>query len=835
MVRWAWRLFRREWRQQLLVLALTTVAVAAALVGAAIGSQTPQSASATFGSADHLVTLPGTDPRLAADIAAIRARFGTVDVIDAGNIDTGSARRAQVRAQDPTGPYGRATLALRSGRYPAGSGQIAVTSQLASRYHLSVGEVWATAPGGPKQVVGLVENPQNLLDTFALVPAGQLSAPAQVTVLFDADSAQAAAFAFPTGAVAQTRPPPAAGLTREAVVLVVATFGLIFIGLVSAAGFSVMAQRRLRALGMVGSLGATDRNIRLVMVANGAIVGLVAAVIGAAIGLATWFAYAPHLQTSANHVVDALDLPWWLIGTCMGLAVVTTTLAARGPAGAVARIPVVAALSGRPTPPRPTRRSAVPGIVLVAAGLLLLAVAGPGTGAARNMPFLLLGIVMTVLGGLLFSPFAITVLATAARHTPVAARLALRDLARYRSRSSAALGAVTLAVTIAVMLSAVASTRSANVLDYVGPNLGANQLVVNGPPPRGPGVPDKAAVRAGVQPAAPGLPPGPALTPAQVQNRAGAIASAVGARDVLGLILAPVTLYRTTDPQFQNFNGAIEVATPELLAHYGMGPGDIEPGADILTSRPGLDSVAHLQLIGDPVPVADGSGPEQGPPPAPGSIDALAASCPPATCVAHPRIQETNRLPTGTDAPNVVITEHGLQRLGLQAGQPDRWLVETPRALTATQKDTAEAVAAAAGLTVDTKSAQPSLSALETGATAAGILLGLGVLAMTSGLIRSETAGDLRTLTATGASSRVRRAITAVTAGGLGLLGGLIGVAIGLAGLSAFYRRHLHDLFARLPVVDLLVLLIGLPLAAAVGGWLFAGRQPAAIAHQPLD
>jgi putative ABC transport system permease protein len=31
-VRWAWRMFRREWRQQVLVVALLTVAVAAAIV-----------------------------------------------------------------------------------------------------------------------------------------------------------------------------------------------------------------------------------------------------------------------------------------------------------------------------------------------------------------------------------------------------------------------------------------------------------------------------------------------------------------------------------------------------------------------------------------------------------------------------------------------------------------------------------------------------------------------------------------------------------------------------------------------------------------------------------
>ena len=39
--RWAWRLFRREWRQQMLVLALITVAVAATLIGAAGATNTP--------------------------------------------------------------------------------------------------------------------------------------------------------------------------------------------------------------------------------------------------------------------------------------------------------------------------------------------------------------------------------------------------------------------------------------------------------------------------------------------------------------------------------------------------------------------------------------------------------------------------------------------------------------------------------------------------------------------------------------------------------------------------------------------------------------------------
>ncbi len=118
--------------------------------------------------------------------------------------------------------------------------------------------------------------------------------------------------------------------------------------------------------------------------------------------------------------------------------------------------------------------------------------------------------------------------------------------------------------------------------------------------------------------------------------------------------------------------------------------------------------------------------------------------------------------------------------------------------------------------------------------TAAGILVALGVLAMTVGLIRSETAGDLRTLTATGASSSTRRTLTGATAGALALLGALLGTAGAYAALLAWHRSNLHPL-THVPVANLLIIVVGLPLVATAAGWLLAGREPAAIARQPLE
>ena len=37
------------------------------------------------------------------------------------------------------------------------------------------------------------------------------------------------------------------------------------------------------------------------------------------------------------------------------------------------------------------------------------------------------------------------------------------------------------------------------------------------------------------------------------------------------------------------------------------------------------------------------------------------------------------------------------------------------------------------------------------------------------------------------------------------------------------------------PASNLLLILVGMPLAAAVAGWLLAGREPAAMARQPME
>ena len=164
----------------------------------------------------------------------------------------------------------------------------------------------------------------------------------------------------------------------------VATVFLLLASLVAAAGFAVVAQRRLRQLGMLAAVGATQKHLRLVLVTNGAVVGAIAAVTGTIAGLALWLVFAPTLESAVDHRIDRLSLPWGLIAMAVVLAVLGATAAAWWPARTVARLPVMLALSGRPPTPRPARHSAIAAAALIAVGISCLALSDRDRAAAHR-------------------------------------------------------------------------------------------------------------------------------------------------------------------------------------------------------------------------------------------------------------------------------------------------------------------------------------------------------------------------------------------------------------------------------------------------------------------
>jgi putative ABC transport system permease protein len=827
-VRWAWRLFRREWRQQLLILALIVVAVAATIVGSAVATDSRPAANFGFGSAGDQVIYQSANARVAGDIATIQRRFGRTEVIENQTLTIpGTINTYQLRAESTNGAFSQPMLSLVSGHYPTTTDEVAVTTGVASAFHLRIGDLWHQ-DGTARRVVGVVENPQSLLDEFALVLPGQVKEPTQVIVLFNAPGA------VPSVPGGQVSTPATAAATNvinpETISLTALILGMLLIALVSIGGFTVLAQRRLRSIGMLESLGATDKHVRLVVRANGAVVGIVGAVLGFLLGFVAWLAYRPKLEQSAHHRIGVFGLPWLVVVLAMVLAVVATYFAASRPAKAITRVPIVAALSGRPAPPRQIRRSAVPGIVLIVIAFVLLGLSGATNGNGPGMGELLLGLVVLVPGIILLAPFCLSLVALLARRVPISPRLALRDLARYRARSGSALAAISLGVLVAVIVCLAAAARYGNVLDYAGPNVAANELALHyfAPPPPG-SIQVNPNGKTQVVKSSP-----PAVNPTQLTKSAQRIATALGAQLIpLESPDANINALNTGNGQGRTWNGAIYVATPKLLRAFGITSSEINPDTDILTARPGLSGVSGLFLTyggsGNAKGNANGGGD------GPGGLQGCTASH---GCLAHPVIQELGALPAGTSAPNTVITEHAVRQFHLQTSTND-WLVLGTQPFTAAQITNAQATAATSQLSVESKNDQPSSWEVINWATAFGIILALGIVAMSVGLVRSEAASDLRTLTATGASSFTRRHLTAVTAGALGFLGALLGVVGGYIALIGWLRSNSLNggvsALGNVPIKNLLVILVGMPLVAAVVSWLFAGREPAFVGRRPME
>jgi putative ABC transport system permease protein len=816
-VRWVWRMFRREWRQQVLVLALVTVTLAAAIgFATAAYNLTPVSGKSDFGTASQSFVFDDPDPEvLRRTLAAGEQYFDAVDAIGHRDVPVpGSVDTVDYRAQDPEGPYGSPLLDLRDGRYPATDDEVAVTDSIVEELDADIGASLAL-DGAERTIVGVVENPSDLDDEFALLPPSAIGSSESLTMLVDTSSERARSFLSgadgdATG-VADNVIYSEMGDVPESVlaalvVLVVATVALFLVSLVAAASFVVVAQRRLRQLGMLAAIGATEKHVRLVMVATGVVAGTVAGVLGTILGVAGWVVLAPRMEEAAGYRIDAFDVPWWLVVAGMLLAVITGAGAAWWPARTMARIPPVQALSGRPPRPSPTHRSAALAGAFIVGGVASLSLAsdvvfnntGDDTVSWINVSFVAAGTLAVIVGVLLVSPLAIRVLARAAARLPVAMRLALRDLGRYQARSGAALAAISLAlgIPVAIVVTAAAAEQSADT-----GNLSDRQLLVQGsqdPGPKPPYLPEPTEVedlQAGVDRLAASL-DDPSVIALDVPVDPNAPVDPGEGR-------FPVELGEPQSDGFR-FVSILCVATPALLDRYGVDLDAVDPGTEFFTVETG-----ELAIL-TAVPRDSGRSDPQ--------------------MVTNP----WTLTPTYSSLPGSLVTLDGLRQRGWEVASSGRWLVETSEPLTSEELATARDVAAGAGLTIESRDQQTGLQVLRSGATAVGMLLALGILAMTVGLIRSEAAGDVRTLTATGASGATRRTLTATTAGGLALLGVALGTACAYLTLVAGFRGNLGDL-TQVPVTNLAVIAAGTPLAAAAAGWLLAGREPPVITRQLIE
>jgi putative ABC transport system permease protein len=791
--RWSWRLYRREWRQQGLVVALITVAVAASVLGATAAYNATDNRVAEFGSANHrfenAVSRPADIPPY---LAEAEEWFGTIEVIGHQQVPIpGTTATVELRSIEPDGAYSSPTVSVLDGRRPAAAGETALTAGAAADLDAALGD--QVEVGGHRfDVVGIVENPADLDDEFALVPpAGQV--PESITLLVHADSEHADRF--------RPRITPGQGFiesrqsteqaTAAVAVFVIATVAMVLVCLVAGASFATLAHRRMRQLGLLAAAGATPRHLRRAMVANGTAVGLTAAVAGTGAGLLAWLASASALERAATHRIDRWNIPIWLPVVGIALAVATATMAAWWPARAVARMPITDAVAARPPAPRRLHRSLAAAVALFAFGVLAIGAGIDPKSEAMTPLWFISGIVALPVAVLLASAPVLRAVARLAGRLPVGTRLAVRDLARFESRSAAALGAITLALGIAVSVVVVAA---ANVPDADEGNLQADQLVVWTYAPDAFGglqVPeltdeDLTQREADLQEIA-ALAPGARVVPLDV---------AVDPSDpeVVGgqPLLNNAVLGRPVNENTVRDSGRVFVATNELLDYLELDADDQPPGTLLLTHQTGevfiTGNITNPVFVRDPVPADD---------------------------VVHIDV------PNVSSGPRTLITAAGLDAAGLEPMRAG-WLLDLEEPLAAEDLVRAREIAAGAGLAIEDRDSTGGLTMVRHVATAAGVLLALSILAMTAGLLRSQSRHELRTLQAVGATRRIRRAITASTCGVLALAGAVLAVVIAYAALLAGYWPE-NERLADAPVPHLVALVVGLPLVAAGLAWVLGG------------
>ena len=291
---------------------------------------------------------------------------------------------------------------------------------------------------------------------------------------------------------------------------------------------------------------------------------------------------------------------------------------------------------------------------------------------------------------LLLAPLGIRALAALAGRAPVAVRLALRDLARYQARSGAALAAASLAVGIAATIAVTAAAQQAHDHTLTGGNLPTDQLIVWLANPNDQGGPGLSVVPAGgATPRAGGAQPGGGRQRqvdgrrdrASARQRHGPRAGRRRRPDT-----PPVPAGAPPDAGQANLGPPDQragparagprsprpyVATPAILDLYRIPAAVVAAGSDILSSRRDLSGVelgTGFKGTSDPSTVQ-------------------VTAC----CRTTPR-RRTRSSP-----------QKDMTALRADTAEPVGWLVQANQPITAAQITDARHRAAAAGITIETR------------------------------------------------------------------------------------------------------------------------------------
>jgi putative ABC transport system permease protein len=397
----------------------------------------------------------------------LRVRRGTAEVRTADGVGRLNAISVDAGTKLTDG-----YVTVLKGRAPTGPDEVALSKQAVQRLGTDLGGTVTSGDGKRVYtVVGLIEFPSMLEQNLLFAP---ITDDKPVGFSFDDDSwivdtpdpitwSQVIAFNRlgmrlvsrdvllhpPTRTELTFQRPPPATVQDFAAGTLIAGLALLEIVLLAGPAFAVSARRRQRQLALVAANGGTPAHVRRIVLADGVVLGAVAAGAGIAGGIVAAFAARPYIEEYLAHsrAGGYRIFPAALVAIT-ALAIGTGLIAALVPAFITARQNVVASLAGRRGVTRSKKRWLILGLVMTAIGTLIVSY---GTARIRSET-MLVGLIIGELGLVLCTPAMVGLIARIGRILPIAPRIALRDAARNRAAAAPAISAVMAAVAGSVAL-----------------------------------------------------------------------------------------------------------------------------------------------------------------------------------------------------------------------------------------------------------------------------------------------------------------------------------------------------------------------------------------------
>ncbi|MDG4803197.1 FtsX-like permease family protein [Micromonospora sp. WMMD980] len=784
---------RNKGRALLIALLLAVPVYAGAtllLVWQASYASTQSEASWKLGQADLRLDVPSTDAvtsQLPAGSNVVAFSSGET-VIEA----PAGYRVTTFDAADVSDPMHQGRYVVRSGRPAGHAGEATLSSSLAESIGVRPGSTISLggAPGRALAVVGVVDTADQLSRQMMVVSsADPLAQRGTQHLLVDLPGDQArweppAINGLSYADRASIEPTAAQQATRIAGLVVVVGFAGVQVGLLAATAFSVGARRQRREMAMLSAVGATPPQVTRVLLADGALLGLLGGATGVIAAVATFAAARDTLERLVNHPLKDTAPPVTALLLLVVGAIGFGLLAALGPAWNLARLQVWTALASRELKPRAQalRLTRAAGALAAVGLLIVLYAVRPQVSDAK---FAAIGAGLILLGLAAAGPALVAVASRVVTRLSFPARMAVRHADRHRLRTGAAVAAICAAVAgstaIVLFFSADTSTGAARQ-----PNIRSGQLLI----------------------------------PAQ-----GASALTEGDQTALRQrlpirALVPITTAPATAGYFSQ-GGPSNEPPPDLSQAVAVG------GEDLISAVTGRAATAEARDAlnrGDavafyPAFAKDGR--------ARLDINGKNVDLP---ALVVPIDNYYRQLPA------IMISAASAQRLNLSTSSAGL-IIDTMRPPTTEETQAAESVVLGAQVRAEGNSlSQParlvSPTKVSTGQATDPLLYVLAIVSgvvtivattVVVGLARVEMRTDLSTMSAIGAGPRILRFVNAVQAAFIVGLGALAGTVAGIAPAAGLVALR-PDMTWRMAWGPLVIIVVGAPiLAMAVAATL---RQP---------